>query len=201
MVWDAYKKVKRNKGSAGVDHQSLEAFDKVRSKELYKLWNRLSSGSYFPSHVKRVEILKDDGRKRPLGIPTVSDRIAQQVIKTYVEPRLEAIFVEHSFGYRPNKSAHGAIQEVLKNVRKYSWVIDMDIQGFFDNVDHGLLFKALEVHVFEKWILLYIRRWLETAIELEDGTLIKSTGKGTPRTICFFSPTADGFFLCTPVAA
>lgn len=181
MVWAAYKKVKRNKGSAGVDHQSLEAFDKVRSRELYKLWNRLSSGSYFPSHVKRVEILKDDGRKRPLGIPTVSDRIAQQVIKTYVEPRLEAIFVEHSFGYRPNKSAHGAIQEVLKNVRKYSWVIDMDIQGFFDNVDHGLLFKALEGHVTEKWILLYIRRWLETTIELEDGTLIKSTGKGTPQ--------------------
>jgi group II intron reverse transcriptase/maturase len=181
MVWDSYKKVKKNKGSAGVDQQSLDDFDKVRSKELYKLWNRLSSGSYFPCNVKRVEISKGDGRTRPLGIPTVSDRIAQQVVKTYIEPRLEAIFMENSFGYRPNKSAHAAIRRVLKNVRKYSWVIDMDIQGFFDNVDHDLLFKALELHVSEKWVLLYIRRWLEATIELEDGTLLKSEGKGTPQ--------------------
>ena len=181
MVWDSYKKVKKNKGSAGVDQQSLDDFDKVRSKELYKLWNRLSSGSYFPCNVKRVEISKGDGRTRPLGIPTVSDRIAQQVVKTYIEPRLEAIFMENSFGYRPNKSAHAAIRRVLKNVRKYSWVIDMHIQGFFDNVDHDLLFKALELHVSEKWVLLYIRRWLEATIELEDGTLLKSEGKGTPQ--------------------
>ena len=181
MVWNSYKRVRKNKGSAGVDKQSLEAFDEVRSKELYKLWNRLSSGSYFPCNVKRVEIPKGNGKKRPLGIPTVSDRIAQQVIKTYIEPRMEAIFVDHSYGYRPKKSAHDAIHEVQKNVRKYSWVIDLDIQSFFDNVDHELLFKALEVHVSESWVLLYIRRWLEAAIELGDGTLLKPEGIGTPQ--------------------
>ncbi len=195
MVWDSYKKVKKNKGSAGVDQQSLEDFDKVRSKELYKLWNRLSSGSYFPCNVKRVEIPKGGGKTRPLGIPTVSDRIAQQVVKTYIEPRLEAIFMENSIGYRPNKGAHAAINAVLLNVRKYSWVIDMDIQGFFNNVDHALLFKALELHVSERWVLLYIRRWLEATVELEDGTLLRSEGKGTPQGGLITPPTQRVTFL------
>lgn len=194
MVWDAYRKVKKNKGSAGVDKQTLENFDKVRSKELYKIWNRLSSGSYFPCNVKRVEIPKQDGKKRPLGIPTVCDRIAQQVVKTYIEPRMEAIFVDNSYGYRPKKSAHLAIHEVQKNVRKYSWVIDLDIQGFFDHVDHELLFKALKVHISEKWVLMYIRRWLEATIELKDGTLLHSEGKGTPQG-GVISPILSNLFL------
>lgn len=131
MVWDAYKLVKSNKGSSGIDLQTLEEFEKNQSKELYKLWNRLASGSYFPQHVKRVLIPKEGCKMRPLGIPTVSDRIAQQVVKTYIEPRFESKFMDVSYGYRPNKSAHQAVQEVQKNVRKYSWAIDLDIEAFF----------------------------------------------------------------------
>ena len=181
MVWEAYKKVRSNKGSAGVDQQTLDDFYKVRSKELYKIWNRLTSGSYFPPEVKRVEILKKDGKIRPLGIPTVSDRIAQQVIKTYLEPRLEAEFLENSYGYRPNKSAHAAVKKVQENVRKYSWVIDLDIKEFFENVNHELLFKALELHVSEKWVIMFIQRWLEAPVQLSDGTLMLTSGNGTPQ--------------------
>jgi group II intron reverse transcriptase/maturase len=181
MVWEAYKKVRSNKGSAGVDQQTLDDLNKVRSKELYKIWNRLTSGSYFPPEVKRVEILKQGGKIRPLGVPTVRDRIAQQVIKSYLEPRLEAEFLENSYGYRPNKSAHAAVKKVQENVRKYSWVIDLDIKEFFENVNHELLFKALNLHVSEKWVLLYIRRWLEASVQLPDGTLLSTSGNGTPQ--------------------
>ena len=181
MVWEAYKKVRSNKGSAGVDQQTLDDFNKVRSKELYKIWNRLTSGSYFPPEVKRVEILKQGGKIRPLGVPTVKDRIAQQVIKSYLEPRFEAEFLENSYGYRPNKSAHAAVKKVQENVRKYSWVIDLDIKEFFENVNHELLFKALKLHVSEKWVLLYIRRWLEASVQLPDGTLLLTSGNGTPQ--------------------
>jgi RNA-directed DNA polymerase len=181
MVWDAYKLVKKNKGGAGIDNQTLEDLEITKSKELYKVWNRLSSGSYFPTNVKRVEIPKRDGKVRPLGIPTVCDRIAQQVIKTYLEPRLEAEFMDTSYGYRPKKSAHQAVIEVQKNVRKYSWVIDLDIQEFFENVEHKLLYLALEKHVDEGWIKMYIKRWLEAPIQLQDGTLKYPKGKGTPQ--------------------
>jgi len=181
MVWEAYKKVKSNGGSAGVDHQSLSEFDKVRSKELYKIWNRLSSGSYLAPMIKRVTIPKGNGKTRPLGIPTVGDRVAQQVVKAYLEPRLETVFVENSYGYRPNKGAHLAIREVQSNVLKYSWVIDLDIKEFFENVSHELLMKALRKHVSEKWVLMYIQRWLEAPVQLEDGTIKESTGKGTPQ--------------------
>ena len=181
MVWEAYQKVKRNKGSAGVDQQTLDDFDKARSKELYKIWNRLTSGSYFPPEVKRVAIRKQDGKTRPLGIPTVRDRIAQQVIKTILEPRLEVEFLESSYGYRPKKSALSAVRKVQENVRKLSWVIDLDIKEFFENVNHELLFKALKLHVSEKWVLLYIRRWLEAPVQLPDGTSVPSSGKGTPQ--------------------
>lgn len=181
MVWEAYKKVRSNKGSAGVDQQTLDDFNKVRSKELYKIWNRLTSGSYFPPEVKRVEILKQDGKIRPLGVPTVRDRIAQQVIKSYLEPRFEAEFLENSYGYRPNKSAHAAVKKVQENVRKYRWVIDLDIKEFFENVNHELLFKALKLHVSERWVLLYIRRWLEASVQLPDGTLLSTSGNGTPQ--------------------
>ena len=194
MVWDAYKLVKSNKGSSGIDLQTLEEFEKNRSKELYKLWNRLASGSYFPQHVKRVLIPKEGCKMRPLGIPTVSDRIAQQVVKTYIEPRFESKFMDVSYGYRPNKSAHQAVQEVQKNVRKYSWAIDLDIEAFFDNVNHALLFKALRVAVSERWVKMYIQRWLESPIQLEDGTLKYPNGKGTPQG-GVISPLLSNLFL------
>jgi len=194
MVWESYKKVKSNKGSAGVDQQTLEDFDKVRSKELYKIWNRLTSGSYFPPVVKRVDIPKQGGQTRPLGIPTVSDRIAQQVIKTYLEPRLESEVLENSYGYRINKSALTAVKTVQEYVRKYSWVIDLDIKEFFDNVNHELLFKALQLHVSEKWMLMYIRRWLEAPVQLPDGTLLSTSGKGTPQG-GVISPLLSNLFL------
>lgn len=181
MVWEAYKLVKKNKGSAGVDNTTLQEFEKVRVKELYKLWNRLASGSYFASEVKRVEIPKERGKTRPLGIPTVSDRIAQQEIKSYLEPRLDSVFLDNSYGYRPNKSAHQAVKEVQENVQKHQWVIDLDIQEFFEHVDHELLYKALKVHVSEKWVLMYIKRWLEAPVLLTDGTLKAPNGKGTPQ--------------------
>lgn len=181
MVRAAYRKVKSNQGSAGVDRESLEEFQQDLSGNLYKIWNRLASGSYHPQPVKEVEIPKANGGKRKLGIPTVSDRIAQQVIKSYLEPRLEAVFHKDSYGYRPLKSAHHAIKQVQENVRTYGWVVDMDIKSFFDEVDHELLMKALDRHVAEKWVKMYIRRWLESPVQTKDGRLIQKQGKGTPQ--------------------
>lgn len=181
MVWNAYQKVKRNGGSAGIDGESLEEFQKNLSKNLYKIWNRLSSGSYFPPAVKEVSIPKTDGRERKLGIPTVSDRIAQQVIKSYLEPRLEAEFNENSYGYRPLKSAHQAVEAVRENVRQYAWVVDMDIKSFFDQVDHELIMKALDRHVQEPWVKLYVKRWLEAPVEISAGERRTRTGQGTPQ--------------------
>lgn len=181
MVKEAYRKVKANQGSAGVDKESLEEFQADLLANLYKLWNRLSSGSYFPKPVREVSIPKANGSKRKLGIPTVSDRIAQQVIKAYLEPRLEAKFDDNSYGYRPLKSAHQAVKAVSENIRNYAWVIDMDIKSFFDEVDHELLLKALDCHVEEKWVKMYITRWLEVPSQTQDGTLIAKQGRGTPQ--------------------
>lgn len=181
MVWKAYKQVKKNRGSYGVDRESIADFEKSLSKNLYKLWNRLSSGSYHPPSVLEVEIPKQDGKMRKLGIPTVSDRIAQQVLKTYLEPRLEAVFSDNSYGYRPNRSAHQAIQQVRNNVWKKSWVIDMDIKSFFDKVSHELLMKALDKHVSENWVKIYIKRWLESPIEDAQGGMRYRKGEGTPQ--------------------
>ncbi len=181
MVKEAYRKVKSNQGSAGVDKESLEEFQADLSGNLYKLWNRLASGSYFPKPVKEVEIPKSNGGKRKLGIPTVSDRIAQQVIKSYLEPRLESEFHENSYGYRPLKSAHQAIKQIQENVRAFGWVIDMDIKNYFDEVDHELLMKALDKHVEEQWVKMYIRRWLESPVQTKDGQLVPKQGKGTPQ--------------------
>jgi RNA-directed DNA polymerase len=180
MVREAYRKVKSNKGSAGVDNISLKQFDENISGNLYKLWNRLASGSYFPMPVKEVIIPKSNGGQRKLGIPSVSDRIAQEVVKTFLEPRFEAAFLPQSYGYRPNKSAHQALESVQENVRKYAWVIDMDIKAFFDEVDHELLMKAVDKHVPEKWAKMYIRRWLQTPIQTKDG-LVQKQGQGTPQ--------------------
>ena len=181
MVWEAYKKVRSNKGAAGIDKETLGMYKEKLKDNLYILWNRMSSGSYFPPSVLEVEIPKDDGRKRKLGIPTVNDRIAQQVVKTYLEPRFETEFSPHSYGYRPNKSAHQAVAAVRENVRQYRWVIDMDISGFFDNMSHELLMTALEGHVKEKWAKMYIKRWLESPIEDKDGNIRYRNGTGTPQ--------------------
>lgn len=180
MVREAYRKVRSNKGSAGVDEEDLELFDSNLSKNLYKIWNRMASGSYFPPPVKEVIIPKSNGGARKLGIPTVSDRIAQEVIKAYIEPRLEQVFVTESYGYRPNKSAHQALEKVRENVRKFAWVIDMDIKSFFDEVSHELLLKAVERHVPEKWIMMYIKRWLQAPVQSQEG-LVHKAGKGTPQ--------------------
>jgi len=181
MIWEAYKKVRANKGSAGVDEVSMDEYDANRRKHLYKLWNRMASGSYFPPPVKEVEIPKKDGKVRKLGIPTISDRVAQVAIKMYIEPRFEAIFSENSYGYRPNKSAHQALEKVRENTRKNDWVIDLDIKGFFDNISHEKLMLAVEKHVPENWIKLYIKRWLEAPILKKSGELITKQGKGTPQ--------------------
>ena len=180
MVWEAYQKVRANGGSAGTDEQSIEEFEANLSGNLYKLWNRLTSGSYFPPAVKEVEIPKEGGKVRKLGIPTVGDRIAQMVIKVLIEPRLEPIFHSSSFGYRPGKSAHHALEQAALNCRTYDMVVDLDIQAFFDEIDHELLMKALERHVTERWILMYVKRWLEAPVQRKDGTLKERT-TGTPQ--------------------
>ena len=181
MIWAAYKKVKANKGSSGVDLVSMEDFDTHRSRHLYKLWNRMSSGSYFPPPVKQVEIPKKDGKMRKLGIPTISDRIGQMVVKDFIEPRMEKIFSPSSYGYRPNKSAHHALASVRENCWRTDWVIDLDIKGFFDNIDHDKLMLAVEKHVSEKWVCMYITRWLEMPVQLKSGHLEQKQGKGTPQ--------------------
>jgi group II intron reverse transcriptase/maturase len=181
MIWESYKRVKRNKGAAGIDEETLVMYEERLQDNLYMLWNRMSSGSYFPPPVLEVEIPKDDGRKRKLGIPTVNDRVAQQVIKSYLEPRFEAEFSPQSYGYRPLKSAHQAVEQVRKNVRYCHWVIDMDISGFFDNMSHEHLQKAIDRHVQEKWAKMYITRWLQAPIEDRKGNKRTRDGKGTPQ--------------------
>lgn len=180
MVWDAYLEVKRKGKSGGVDQINLFEYDKKRSKHLYKVWNRLASGSYFPPPVLRVEIPKKDGKIRRLGIPTISDRVAQTVIKNLIENRLESIFDSHSYGYRPNRNAHQALAKVRENCWKYDWVIDLDIQNFFDQIDHGKLLLALDKHVEEKWIKRYIHRWLQSPLQDKDGKRIERK-QGTPQ--------------------
>ncbi|KGP62148.1 DNA polymerase [Legionella norrlandica] len=180
LVWEAYKQVKANKGGSGVDHESLEDFDRKRNKNLYKIWNRLSSGSYFPPAVRGVEIPKKQGGIRLLGVPTVSDRIAQMAIKLIFEPSVEPHFLEDSYGYRPNKSALDAIGVTRKRCWKYDWLIEFDIKGLFDSIDHELLMKAVRHHTENKCILLYLERWIKAPLELPDGT-IKNRDKGTPQ--------------------
>lgn len=180
IVLEAYRRVKANRGSEGIDDISIEDFEDNLEDNLYKIWNRMSSGTYFPPHVKMVEIPKSDGKKRTLGIPTVGDRVAQMVVKMYLEPILDPKFHSDSYGYRPNKSAIQAIASARQRCWQYSWVIDMDIKTFFDNMDHELIMKALEVHTRSKWILMYIDRWLKASTEKVDGTIIKRT-KGSPQ--------------------
>jgi RNA-directed DNA polymerase len=180
MVYNSYLKVIAKDGSAGIDNQSIEKFNENLSDNLYKIWNRMTSGSYFPPPVRTVFILKKQGGKRPLGIPTVGDRIAQGVVKDYLEPSLENIFHSSSFGYRPGRSAHDAIRQCQENCKRYDWVIDVDIRGFFDNISHDIMLQLLRQHTQEKWVLLYAERWLKAGIEQEDGSIMART-KGTPQ--------------------
>jgi RNA-directed DNA polymerase len=180
LVYDSYLKVTAKDGGAGIDKQSIEQFNENMSANLYKIWNRMTSGSYFPPPVRTVFIPKKQGGTRPLGIPTVSDRIAQGVVKDYLEPSLEQIFHSSSFGYRPGRSAHDAIKQCQNNCIKYAWVIDVDIKGFFDNINHDLMLQLLQHHTQEKWVLMYAERWLKAGVEQEDGSIAART-KGTPQ--------------------
>ena len=181
MVTEAHRKV-RTKGKAyGVDEVSMKEFEEKLTGNLYKIWNRLASGTYFPPAVREFEIAKKDGKMRKLGIPTVGDRIAQTVVKDYMEASIDKLFHKDSYGYRPMKSAHQALTQARINVKKYDWVIDMDIKGFFDNIDHTLILKALDKVVEEKWVKMYCKRWLEMPVQKTDGTIIAKEGKGTPQ--------------------
>jgi RNA-directed DNA polymerase len=180
MVYNSYLKVVAKDGSAGIDKQSIEMFNEHLSDNLYKLWNRMTSGSYFPPPVRTVFIPKKQGGKRPLGIPTVGDRIAQGIVKDFLEPALETIFHPSSFGYRPGKSAHDALKQCQDNCIKYAWVIDVDIKGFFDNISHDMMLQLLQPHTQEKWVLLYAQRWLKAGVEQADGSIAART-KGTPQ--------------------
>ncbi|MET0006119.1 MAG: group II intron reverse transcriptase/maturase [Candidatus Thiodiazotropha sp.] len=180
LVYRAYKEVKTNAGSAGVDQESLEDFETDLKSKLYKIWNRMSSGSYFPAPVKAVAIPKKNGGERILGVPTVMDRVAQMVVKQMIEPALEAKFLPDSYGYRPGRSALDAIGVTRKRCWEYDWVLEFDIKSLFDNIDHTLLLRALKKHVQCAWALLYIGRWLTAPLQLVDGTRVERT-RGTPQ--------------------
>jgi len=193
-VWEAYKQVKANRGAAGVDGQSIEDFDRDLGKNLYRIWNRMSSGSYFPPPVRRVDIPKGDtGATRPLGIPTVADRIAQMVVKRHLEPILEPVFHRDSYGYRPGKSAHDALVKARQRCWAYDWVLDLDIKSFFDEIDWDLLMRAVRRHTDCPWVLLYLERWLRAPVSIPNGTLIDRE-RGTPQG-AVVSPVLANLFL------
>ena len=179
-VWEAFKKVKANQGAAGVDRQTIADFEADLSNNLYKLWNRLSSGSYFPPPVRRVDIPKGDGGTRPLGIPTVADRVAQEVVRRYLEPCLEPVFHPGSYGYRPGKSAIDAVRQARQRCWRYDWVLDLDVKAYFDSIDWELMLRAVRHHTSCPWVLLYIERWLRVPVQLEDGSIVLRTS-GTPQ--------------------
>src|ERR1700751_1750395 len=179
-VWEAFKRVKANQGAAGVDGQSIEEFEARLGDNLYKLWNRLSSGSYMPPPVRQVDIPKATGGTRPLGIPTVADRIGQEVVRRYLEPLLEPMFHADSYGYRPWRSAIDAIRTARQRCWRYDWIVDIDIKGFFDSIDHALLLRAVRKHTDCPWVLLYIERWLKAPAMMGDGTLVPRN-RGTPQ--------------------
>lgn len=180
IVWKAYQKVKANGGAAGVDDESIQTFDQNLKDNLYKLWNRLSSGSYFPPPVKGVLIPKKSGGKRLLGVPTVADRIAQMVAKMTLEPITEPVFHQDSYGYRSGRSALDAIELVRRRCWKYDWVVEFDIKKFFDTINHELLMRALRKHCQIPWVLLYVERWLKAPMETTEGELVERTA-GTPQ--------------------
>ena len=180
VVWEAWLRVKANQGAAGVDGESIARFEERLEQNLYKIWNRMSSGTYFPPPVRTVMIPKGDGRERALGIPTVGDRVAQMVVKLYLEPEVEPSFHRDSYGYRPGKSAADAVGQARTRCWRYDWVVDLDIKGFFDNIDHSLMMRAVRKHTDCPWVLLYIERWLKAPAEAADGTKT-DRDRGTPQ--------------------
>ncbi|MEU2744589.1 group II intron reverse transcriptase/maturase [Streptomyces sp. NPDC007095] len=193
-VWEAWEKVKANKGSPGVDACSIEDFEKDLQSNLYKVWNRMSSGSYFPPPVKAVEIPKSHGDGvRILGVPTVADRVAQTVVAMHLEPNVEPVFHEDSYGYRPQRSALDAVARCRERCWKANWVLDLDIEKFFDSVPHDLIVKAVEAHTDAVWVVLYVKRWLRAPLQLPDGSL-QERGRGTPQGSAV-SPVLANLFL------
>jgi group II intron reverse transcriptase/maturase len=195
LVWEAYQKVRNNKGAAGVDGQSLEDFAQDEKRNLYKIWNRMSSGSYFPPPVRAVEIPKagQSGKMRVLGVPTVADRIAQTVVAMVLEPEVEKVFHPDSYGYRPGRSALDAVGVCRQRCWGRSWVIDLDIQAFFDTVPHEPVLKAVGHHTDLPWVLLYVKRWLSAPLQQTDGTLI-ARDRGTPQGSAI-SPLLSNLFM------
>lgn len=179
-VWEAYQQVRTHRGAAGIDDQTIAMFEQNLSKNLYKLWNRMASGSYFPPPVKQVEIPKATGGTRKLGVPTVADRIAQTVVKLRIEPILDPLFHPDSYGYRPGRSAKQAVAVTRQRCWQYDWVVEFDIKGAFDQIDHGLLEKAVRAHIKEDWIVLYIERWLTAPFETVQGVRLERD-RGTPQ--------------------
>lgn len=175
QFFEAFEEVKTNKGAAGIDGESISKYEEKLEDNLYKLWNRMSSGTYFPKPVKQVLIPKKNGKMRPLGIPTVEDRVAQTVVKNNIEPILEEVFIDSSYGYRPGKSALDAIAMTRKRCWKYDWVVEFDIVGLFDNIDHELLFKAVDRHIEEKWVRLYLLRWCTAPFKDSEGNMHERT--------------------------
>ena len=193
MVWEAYQKVRSNKGSFGVDQMDWVTLDRDLKSHLYKLWNRLSSGSYFPQPVREVAIKKKSGGLRKLGIPTLLDRIAQEVVKTHLERIVEPQFHHSSFGYRPGRNCHQAVAQATQNAFTHCWAIDLDIKSFFDTIDHSLLMKAVMHYCKDGWVLLYVQRWLEAGIIQQDGCYVDRTS-GTPQG-GVISPLLSNIFL------
>jgi group II intron reverse transcriptase/maturase len=195
LVWEAWRRVKANKGAAGVDEESIQAFEANLRGNLYKVWNRMSSGSYMPPPVRAVEIpKKGSGRGvRVLGVPTVADRVAQTVAYLYLEPEVEPVFHPDSYGYRPGRSAHDALRVCRARCWKFDWVLDLDLKSFFDSLDHSLVLKSVAHHTNLRWILLYVERWLKAPLQLEDGTL-KQRDRGSPQGSAI-SPVLANIFL------
>jgi RNA-directed DNA polymerase len=181
QVWEAFKQVRAGGKSPGVDGITIETVERNPRKYLYPVWLRMASGSYFPKPVRQAMIPKTDGTKRALGIPTVVDRVAQMVVTKKLEKLVDKHFSACSFGYRPELSAHDAIERCRINCLRHSWAIDLDIKGFFDNIDHELMMQAVKRFTKERYILLYVERWLKAPIQLKDGTIKVSEGRGTPQ--------------------
>jgi len=193
VVWEAYQRVRANKGAAGVDEQSIAEFEQNLKGNLYRIWNRMSSGCYFPPPVRMVEIPKKSGGVRTLGVPTVSDRVAQTVVKLYLEPVVEPVFHPDSYGYRPGRSALQAVGVCRERCWKRDWVIDLDIKNFFDSLPWDLTLKAVTHHTDQKWILLYVQRWLAAPLQREDGSLV-ARDRGSPQGSAI-SPLLANLFL------
>lgn len=180
LIWEAWKQVKANGGAAGVDSQSIPEFEKNLKGNLYKVWNRMSSGSYMPPAVKAVPIPKKSGGVRVLGIPTVADRVAQTAVKMLLEPSWDPMFHRDSYGYRPGKSAHDAVEVTRRRCWKYDWVVEFDIRGLFDNIEHDLLMRAVRKHCDNQWVLLYLERWLKAPMCMANGERVERK-RGTPQ--------------------